>query len=79
VVSNRQPNAEQFEEEHERQVGEKAYLVLVGLRSADRGGVRDEDVFEQKRADRDDARQGMQTPQQKRRPLTSTQRCNALP
>jgi len=76
VERDRQPDPKQFEEEHQRQIRQKTHLARVRCRAveSDGGRVRNQNVFEQKRADRNNPREGMQPPQEKRISLTSTQR-----
>src|ERR1700680_25058 len=60
-----QPDPEQFKEENQGKICQKADLARVGRRSADRGRVRNQSMFKEKRAHRNDAREGMQSAQNK--------------
>src|SRR5579864_502548 len=51
VIQDRNPDTEQFQEEHKRQVREEADLARVAVGPADRGGVGNQNVLEQKCAD----------------------------
>src|SRR5271157_511145 len=78
VKRNRQPDPKQFEEEHERKIGQEAHLALVGMRTTDRGRVRDQDVLEEERADRNDPGERVQAAQQEGIPFAGPQRSYAL-
>ena len=78
MEGDRQPYPDQFQEENQRQIGQKTDLPRISVRPADRGGVGNQDVFEKESPDRNDARQRMQPAQHKRRPLTGSQRCNPI-
>src|SRR5882724_3972372 len=58
---NRQPDAEQLKKEYERKIRQKRDLPRIGRWPVlpDGGRVGNENVFEKKRTDRDDPRQGM--------------------
>ncbi len=66
VKQNRQPDPEQFKKEHQRQVRQKADLACVSIRPSDGRRVRNQNMFKQEGADRDDPREGMQPAQRKR-------------
>src|SRR5215471_11010930 len=72
VKSDRNPDAEQFQEENEWEIRQKTNLARVRRWSADRGRIRDQNMLEQKRTDRNNAGQRMQSAQDERYPLTST-------
>jgi hypothetical protein len=74
VECDRQPDPEQLKEEHERKIAQKAYLSGIGIWAADRGGIGNENVLEEKRAHGNDTRKRMQAAQKKRRALASAQR-----
>src|SRR5580658_453881 len=65
VERDGQRDSEQLKEGNQRKVGQKAYLAGIGVGAADRGGVRNQNMFEQKRAHRNYARKRMQAPQNK--------------
>src|SRR5438105_652537 len=75
---NGTPDPEQFQQENQRKVGQKAHLPRVSLRPADRRGVRNQNMFEEECADWNDARQGMQSPQQKGGTLTRPQGSHSM-
>src|SRR5262249_52155534 len=79
VVEDRQPDAEELEKEDQRKVREETDLARVRLRAADRSGIRNKNVLEEKCADRDDSGQGMQSAQQKRDALAGAQRSYPAP
>src|SRR5271169_3472225 len=72
VVKNRNPDEEQFQKKNERQAVQKLDLFSVGDRAFEGFGIRDE-VFEKKSSDRYDAAERMQTAEQERRSLASTE------
>ena len=78
VEGDGQPDAEQFQEENQRKIGQKAHLPRVSLRPADRRGVGNQNMFEEECADRDDARQGVKAPQEKRGTLTRPQGSHSM-
>src|SRR5690242_17033585 len=55
VKKNWEPDKNGFERDHHRQTAEEANLARVGARPVDCSRVGDEDVFDQERADRDNA------------------------
>src|SRR5438270_6571019 len=61
MEGNRQPDANEFKKEDKRKIAEKTYLAGIGVRSANGGRIRNENMFKQKSADWNDARKGMQT------------------
>src|SRR5579864_4336641 len=65
MVGDGKPDAEELKEEHQRKIRQKADLTRISSRAADRGRVRDQDVFEQKRTNWNDSSQRMQPPQKK--------------
>ena len=77
VERDRQPDAKQLKKEDQRKICQKAHLPGVGVRPADRGGVGNQNVFEQKRAHGNDAGKRMQAAQKKRNTLAGAQRRHA--
>ncbi len=69
-----------LQEEDERQIRQKADLAGISGRPIlpDGSRVRDQNVFEEKRAHRNDAGEGMQPAKDERYPLTCTQRSHAV-
>jgi len=63
VEQNRQPDPEQFQEKHQRQVREKAHLARIRIRPGDGRRVRNQNMFKQECAHRNDPRKGMQPAQ----------------
>src|SRR5260370_1984 len=77
MESNRQPDAEGFEHNHQRQTAHEPYLAGIGLGTIDGHGVGKQNRFEQTCADRDNSTQRMQAPPEVGASLASPQRGNS--
>src|ERR1700752_2200924 len=55
MEGHRQPNPKELKEEDKRKIGEKTHLPGVRVRAADRGGVGNQNMFEKKSTDGNDA------------------------
>src|SRR6202020_2361855 len=65
VKQDRQPNTEQFQEENQRKIREKTNLAGVGCGTGDRRRDRDQNMFEEEAADRNNSRKRVEPPQNK--------------
>src|ERR1700678_3319477 len=75
---NGQPDAKQFQKEHQRQIRQKAHLAGISIRSGDGGRVRDQNMLEQERPHANTPRKEKHPPQNKRNAPTRAQRRYAV-
>src|ERR1041385_3340418 len=55
VKRDRQPNSDEFQHEHKRQPSQKSHMRSISSSSAAGGGIRNQNMFNEKRADRNNA------------------------